>query len=336
MNSNNQNIDQTQLFNLINPVETRPEFLINFYAGNILSIPADILVLSAYINGYAPTPKTIFGDLKEQYDFLIDTTKLVAVSRNIRMLDVAEHRLPYRKLVIVEMSEIGAKLTHGQIVLIFNEIKQNILNLANDNDRSVSFPLLGTGNQGLSKETVTLELLKLSRELAASKLEQVNIFAYGNESIGILNLSLNASLHQKQISTSNNIMLQAIKEELDMIIQAHPEHFLDEMTRLTQLITAPNVSIEPIAIHCRIICEAYSKKILESHNIEFHVHSTLESRIQQLKPLLLGNKPYVLSYLRLLQSCGNIAAHESSSVLTNHDLIAILLSVIRVFHSLPV
>lgn len=335
MNSNNQNIDQPHLFNLINPVETRPEYLINFYAGNILSIPADMLVLSAYINGYAPTPKTIFGDLKEQYDFLIDTTKLVSISRNIKTLDVAEYRLPFRKLVIVEMSEIGAKLTHGQIVLIFNEIKHNILNIASDNDRSVSFPLLGTGNQGLSKETVTLELLKLSRELSASKLEQVNIFAYGNESIGILNLSLNASLHQKQISTSNNIMLQAVTEEIETIIESQPEHFAYEFNSLLQLIRAPNVPINSIATQGRVMCEAYTNNILLANKIDYPAKSNLETRIQLLKPLLLDDKRYILSYLRLLQACGNIASHPSQPVLSNHDLIAIMLSVIRVYHSLP-
>ncbi|MFM7823121.1 MAG: hypothetical protein ACKPB3_05020, partial [Bacteroidota bacterium] len=102
---------------------------------------------------------------------------------------------------------------------------------------------------------------------------------------------------------------------------------------LLSLISSKNVGINPIAMQGRIIAEIYVDLFLE-HNKQLNSiileDQRLETGIKTIaNPLRENNKAYLLSYLRLLQSCGNMAVHDLDKRLTDMDIVAILVAVVR-------
>ncbi len=64
-------------------------FTVYFYAGDILSIKTDILVVSAFKHGFYPVPKTLLGDLYDKLNLRIRLNELEHVSENLNMLSIS-------------------------------------------------------------------------------------------------------------------------------------------------------------------------------------------------------------------------------------------------------
>ncbi|MBK7341727.1 MAG: hypothetical protein IPJ06_00660 [Saprospiraceae bacterium] len=106
---------------------------------------------------------------------------------------------------------------------------------------------------------------------------------------------------------------------------------LEEVQQYIQLITVPELSLVPAAMVGRLIAERITLLLIQRHDVQLDPLATLETRLSALKPTLLSDPypRYALSYLRLLQSIGNAAAHLSRAPLTSNDIIAVGVAIIR-------
>jgi hypothetical protein len=331
------NNSQSYLFNIVNLDENEPEYSIRFYAGDILSVPADILFVSAYKGCYYPLEGTILGCLFRKYGINLENEKLSEISENLKLYNIKTNNIPFKKIVLVEMIGYHTYDRRNLILLIFDEVKRNISKIIDKSNVSISIPLIGTGVQGLAKEIVAVELLKLAKSFVNTAIREMNIFAYDFESISLLNININQFLNRNSIDAINIELLSAIIEELKIIASGNNSKGLGlEVQRFLQLLTAPKISLESIATFGRKLCELFVDILLNENGLNIVENAKLEDRIKTITPILLKSKtPFLLSYLRLLQSCGNVAAHNINTNLSLHDIVAISISVIRIYQCLP-
>lgn len=103
---------------------------------------------------------------------------------------------------------------------------------------------------------------------------------------------------------------------------------------LEDICTAEDPSIANLARHGRIIAEECAERIY--HHLEQHpsippIKRDFNDQVKAItSPLNRGNHGYIISYLKLLQSCGNTAGHAGKWELTLIDGHAILSASVRV------
>jgi hypothetical protein len=322
---------QTHLFNIVNPDVTHPDFNICFYAGDILFIKTDILVVSAFQNNFYPLTGTILGDLYEKLEIKINRHDLISISENLSIVHFDDINLPFRKILIVEMNDLTTDNPLNIVRFRFTEIRNYISNIIGELDKAISFPLLGTGSQGLSKETVAIELLSLSRSFAQTSIREINIFAHDFESVALLNLNIDYVLNRQKPTSLHHELMYAVNDEIQTLAKQNESSEYPEINQFAQLINSPGVSVDSIATFGRKVCELYADKILIRFSLNPPQPSNLDAKIKTFSPLLLNStKSYILSYIRLLQACGNIAAHQINNSLSEYDMAAISIAIIRV------
>lgn len=105
------------------------------------------------------------------------------------------------------------------------------------------------------------------------------------------------------------------------------------LTKLENICAAEDVSIPDLARHGRIIAEVCVNRVYH-HLVEHPSLSSIKldfnGRLREITgPLNLRDEGHIVSYLRLLQSCGNIADHPTNSELMLLDGHAVLSASIR-------
>lgn len=326
-------MNETHLFNIVNPYPDN-EYSIRFWAGDILNISSDILVVSAFKGSYIPSPGTIFEALYETFDFVIDPNKLEAISRNVKRYNTETLKIPFKNIVIIEMIGTSSLTGRALITTIFNEILQNATVIVGTCS-SISFPLIGTGSQGLPTETIAIELLQIAKKFSLTQLKEFNIFAYDLKAVSNINLNINNFLKIESQNLIDNNLFSALVLEFDNLEYSNINaEVKNTIIQFVNLINTPNINLVSIAITGRKVCEQLLMQVTIDLNIKVEPYFTLNNAIHSISPNLLTNKkPYILSYLRLLQSCGNVAAHSVNSNLAVHDVVAISISIIRICQS---
>jgi len=205
------------LFNIINLSDDNKDYYIEFYAGDILDVYSDILLISAFKKGYLPVKNTIWGAIKEKYNLSFKLN----LPDNSKSLDEHFHHFgsfkneSFNDLFVVELKEFGdsKNFSLSDLKSRFNMIFKNRHNFINDNHKSLSIPLLGTGREKLDLNDVIKEIYDLACKLKDTTLKVVRIFAYSYESIGLLNMNIN-HISNQIINHNNSKFLNAVIEEI--------------------------------------------------------------------------------------------------------------------------
>ena len=185
---------KTALFNLHEISTSNGSVIIEFYAGDIFDVSSDILILSAFKDNFFPKPGTIWGSLflKTKISFLGDvSSKSQRVSENIVSFNTREN--PYfKKLVALELADVNRikNFTTASFSSRYQELLDFLESYPTVSDESISMPLLGTGNQGISLEDSVIHLLRSLSQLQQTKLKIIRVFAYDFKAIGVLNKTL--------------------------------------------------------------------------------------------------------------------------------------------------
>jgi hypothetical protein len=312
---------------------------LEFYGGDITDVTSDLLIISAFKSSYYPTMGTILERLYEKYNLYyggIDSSNLNSIVGGILELPVIG--TTYNgKLWVLEiinpLSDIGSR--ESQVTKSFMALEKAGKKFDNFEIESISIPLFGTGNQGLSLSESTLALMPILKTWAVNseKLKTVRVFANTMEAASILNRTIDGyfgSDYSNESSTSNHLLSAAV-EELKQKVNDFPELIQKEMSDLLSVSSINSVSIKSIAISGRIIAEIVSEKLIEYWYPEkMEENLTLNSMIGIFQFKLMKERSYILSYLRLLQSCGNMTAHNNRNSLNTADASAIVISTIRV------
>lgn len=322
-----------RLFNIINPVSNRPSYTVNYYAGNIIDRQVDILVLSAYSGSFSPTPGTIFGAINDRFTRNYNSIKYDRISDNVIVFDEGNTHLPWKKMVVLEMIDSANYEELSLIKSRFNEFTQCAPRFISNKDFSLSIPLIGTGNQGLSKEIVAVELIEVAKSFSTSNLKDFNVFAFDIEAVAIINIKINGMTSRQSSNPMEQRLVAAMSEELRTLSNGSNPLINESIEELLNLLSSPNVGINPIAMQGRIFAELYARMYFEKwvHTTDLALSDNrLESYIKSISSCLRQqNKSYLLSYLRLLQACGNMAVHGGERQLVDMDIVAIMVAVVR-------
>jgi hypothetical protein len=327
---------RTTLFNLHEIPLEEESLTIEFYAGDIFDIYTDILVLSAFRGGFHPVPGTTWGSLAGRVGgdaFLRITGTEERLTANIVTFRPVANPL-FHRLVALEMVENRPQngFTLATLKARYRELGLFLEGYPQEREQSVSLPLLGTGNQKISLEDSVTEQLKMFSSLKKTNLRIIRVFANNFESVGVLNRKINALLHRSEAGPSH--LLEAALHEIPDLRGSNLSDISAEVAeKIIALSMARNSSLAPFGLAGRHFAEkvtAHWLKQMEFTEIAYNLHG----RIKQVELMLLSERPYVLSYLRLLQNYGNQVSHCDNPGLTHQDAAAIVIAIARIidFH----
>lgn len=197
---------------------------------------------------------------------------------------------------------------------------------------TLSLPMLGTGDQGLEIGTVAGEIIELARRWARSenRLSVLRVFAYDLKRAAALNRSIDNVLRFPALSNERSDLLRAAADELARSLKrtrnAAIRHALQE---LHELVHVQDFSAKSVAIQGRIVTEVCIGMILHKFRPDEYPPPGLNERIKLVQSEILNRKPWMFSYLKLLQTCGNHFAHPSTFRLETDDVAAVLLAATR-------
>ena len=308
---------------------------IEFYAGDIFDIYSDILVLSAFKDSFFPTQGTTWGYFyqKTGFDFYnyIDSSS-PGISENIVKFNLPSNKYCSR-LYAIEMLDLRKNsngFTEALVKHRYRDFIRLLESVSEPGVETLSLPLLGTGNQGIPYEVSVNALFSVLSELSNTGINTIRVFAWNFQSIGILNQKINSILSRPE--SANTGLLQAaideIYEQYNYELNSEGPVRLNDIISLTK---APHFSFTIYGISGRKFAENFCKNLLNKRSPEaLATVISLEGMIKQIMADRLIDRPYVISYLRLLQSYGNLAAHEGSVKLNHQDAAAIIIAIVRI------
>lgn len=328
------------LFNIteIKGNNNRP-IMIEFYGGDITEIYSDILLVSAYKSSYIPTKNSIFYALKERLNIEFGSSMpegSVKLNDYLYQFNI-EPTLIFKRLWVLEISNLSSSENKKtlNLKLACNSLSKIGAVFDSLNIDSISLPLIGTGSQKINKMESVSELMNVIKKWAAysNSLNTVRIFAYDLESAALISRGIDNhfGFSIDQPTESARLLLQAATEELKHFCTNIDEETHKEILDLYNISCASYTSVKSIAVSGRVIAEKYSGLLASQWFLYENLGNlSLNNRIKKIQNKLNKEKPWILSYFRLLQSCGNIAAHPNQLSLNIVDACAVIISSIRI------
>jgi len=330
--------ESAHLFNVWEvPRGQAPSLFAEFYAGDILSIRSDVLIVSSFRGDYFPTQGSILGALADRFGLAYGTTLprgSLSVHPNLHKFPVTGC-LAFRDLWVIEIREWDAKstVTLADVSKAFGVLKGSIAKVAQGDVKSISMPLIGTGSVGLPLQDVVRETMLLVKDWAstAPQLEVVRIFANDLEKVAVLNQAINFVLGFS-VQQSASALLAAAAEELRQKVSGFTVAEIAEiLSRIAELARSDYPSANGVAIEGRKLAEVCTKTLFQRLNPNTQLPGKLVGLINGVEEYIKKTKEsWILNYLRLLQTVGNNAAHASSGNVNLTDAAAVVLAAIRV------
>jgi len=323
---------KTSLFNLHEIKINGGSVIIEFYAGDIFDIHSDILLLSAYKGQFFPTPGTTWGSLFIKTGMSVvgfSNNNSQRLSDNILLFQTTKNSC-FNKLFALELSDLNKKssFTNAALISRYRELIHFLENYPSETEESISLPLLGTGNQGLSLEDSVAELLKTFNQLKKTKLKIIRVFAKDFASIGVLNKKINEVLKRKEL-THKGLLLAAIDESQKIITNPVSPLTFTTITNLLSLANSDHSALNIFGLVGRIFAESVCAEFLQIYRIDIEP-SVLSSKISALSINFRQDRPHIEPHLRLLQIYGNQVSHAGNPDLNHQDATSIVISIMRI------
>jgi hypothetical protein len=324
--------DKTTLFNLHEIQINDHSLLIEFYAGDIFDIYSGILLLSAFRDGFYPTQGTTWGSLAERTGIsfgIMHPDEKERITDNILLLKTPRNEC-FAKLVAFELTDLSRRnnFTEATLKTRYRELVNFLESYPSETDESISMPLLGTGNQGISLEDSISELLKTLNQLKKTKLKIIRVFARNFKAIGALNKKINELLNRKE-ADHTSLLNAAVEEAREIAKNKLSPLSFSTISNILSLAEAEHASLNSFGINGRHFAESICDEFLKIYNLTLETN-TLDSKIRELTMPIKNERSYVVSYLRLLQSYGNQAAHPGNPILNHQDAAAIIIAIVRI------
>ena len=315
---------------------------IEIYHGDITNMgeSVDLLVTSAFIGGYKPIKKSLFGALNDVLSINIEQlSKLEKIDLrnplNCWVTDKHE-KGNFDNIMIIEMKkykseeEISLPDTFKKMFIAINLLEQLDIPI-----RTIALPILGSGLQDIDYENVIKSLideLKNSQHKISS-VQKIKFVEYSEDKAIKLSDALDKAL--RRVSINIDGIISDYKKEIIDTLRRGASATVKESTSYENLINTLNSkkvkSIE-IGIACRRMTELL---LVEKFYSKIEFKGSMYSKINNLYNLDVAT--WVISYLHFIRIFGNEAAHENISKRTPSEVnikdISILLQVMqRVLH----
>jgi hypothetical protein len=311
---------------------------LEFYGGDVTLLESDVLLISAFKSSFTPNEGTVFQTLKNRYGIEYDDklpNGYIKISHGLYEFPINNIITPFKRLWVIEIIDFFS--SENELI----QLKKSFITLSNissifdeQNIKSISLPLIGTGDQNLSMTESALEIIKIVKiwSQKSNSLSSVKVSAYDVKAASILNRVIDSHFNSYSEFTDNSIsrLFKASTEELSNHLTLFKGEIHYALKELYNMANNSQPSIKSIAIQGRILAEICSRMLFKELFPENEVEKlTLNNLIQKIQNYLLNNAAWILSYLRLLQSCGNSAAHSLEDKLTVADACAVIISSIR-------
>jgi hypothetical protein len=327
--------ESAYLFNIHEIQHEEGILFIEFYAGNILDKYSDALVVSSFSKDYYPVQGSILGAIADKFGIEFTDTLPEGVMTFAEKL----HKVPvsscsaFRSLWIVEMRDLEGlgEVTLGDVRRNFAILDKHIIDIVNSGCTSISLPLLGTGYLGLNATEVIDETLRsISKWVSrAPRLQCVRVFAYDIEKIALLNMAIDDFFSYPSIGATQ--LLLAANSELSHRLNSFVGSSLfPALKELSEVSTSASPSAKSIALEGRKLAEVCAKAFHANAYPGTTPPNNLHETLRMIQGDLNKSSPWIYSYLRLLQACGNSAAHPTNTKVTLVDAAAIVVSALRV------
>jgi hypothetical protein len=226
---------------------------LEFYAGDVLAVRNEVLLVSAFAGSYLPTPGSIFGAIADRYGIEFASGPPLGATRHPGGLLHFPVSCPaFDSLWVIEMRAPLQPFTLVDLRSALDAIGDRLSDMLAEAS-SITLPLLGTGYQRLDPRDVARELLSaLPRWARNPRLRMVRVFAHGLEDVALLNRALD----DRDFSASNSALLSACQElrrRLDREDWREPVRAA--LKDLLQIASAPDPSLQSIALEGRRIAE---------------------------------------------------------------------------------
>jgi hypothetical protein len=145
---------EAYVFNLtIIPTPDKNTYL-EFYAGDISSVPADLLIVSAFPEDCSPVPGTVLGTLYERFGVQFETSDLSWPPSTTRVgFTDKVGRSPYKRIAVVFMRrDVTTAISIGHLQAAIDALSNSLPYIVEPNWDSLVLPLLGAGSQGIPVE----------------------------------------------------------------------------------------------------------------------------------------------------------------------------------------
>ena len=227
---------------------------LEFYAGDVLALHHEVLLVSAFSGFYQPTPGSIFGSIAERYGISFASGPPPGATRTPEgLLHFSGIACPaFDSLWVVEMRNPGQPFSVMDLRTTLRSVGTQLPNMLAE-ATSITLPLLGTGNQGLNPRDVARELLSAFPEWARNpRLRTIRVFTLELEHVAVLNRALD----DRDFSVRDSALLIAcdqLQGQLNRQTWSEPVRLA--LKHLLEIASAPDPSLQSIALEGRRIAE---------------------------------------------------------------------------------
>lgn len=296
------------------------------------------ILISTFVDGYAPSKGSIVEsffkkgiDLKKLFENPeFDLKKSFNIWSSLIEND--------KRLIVIEISNVFDKSSESNLELAFENIYYFLLLLEAKfgSLKSISLPLLGTGNQGYDFKKVIPKLINLSKKSLEniSSLESITFFTNDKDTAKKIDEELNKFLGRNQMEIQSIFegeteILRGLTDELSLNLKDFFKKYkCSSSGELIKKIKNKSLRNFELAILSRRILET----ILTNYTKEKKYKSSLADEIKKL--ISDKNIPsWIISYMNTIRFFGNSAAHSGDphfDFLTEKDLIIFLFSLNRI------
>jgi hypothetical protein len=165
---------------------------LELYAGDLLALHSEVLLLSAFAGSYHPTPGSLFGAIADRFGIAFKKVPPPGATRHPGgLLHFRGVSCPaFDSLWVLEMVEPGEEFSRKNLRNALDAIGRALPDMLHEAS-SFTLPLLGTGYQGLDPREVAREILSaLPRWASSPRLRTVRVVTHNLEHVAIVNRAL--------------------------------------------------------------------------------------------------------------------------------------------------
>jgi hypothetical protein len=227
---------------------------LEFYAGDVLAIHSEVLLVSAFAGSYQPTPGSIFGAIADRYGISFTSGPPADATRYPEGLLHFPVSCPaFDSLWVIELRDPRRPFSLENLRAALAAVSGRLPDML-ASASTITLPLLGTGIQQLNPREVARELLSaLPRWAQHPRLRTVRVFTLELEHVAVLNRALD----DREYGVGNSALLSAcldLSRRLER--QDWSEPLRTALKDLLQIASAPDPSMQSIALEGRRIVEA--------------------------------------------------------------------------------
>ncbi|HVN41119.1 MAG TPA: hypothetical protein VMW19_23385 [Myxococcota bacterium] len=293
---------------------------LEFYAGDVLALHSEVLLVSAFSGWYQPTPGSLFGSIAERYGISFASGPPPGATRYPEgLLHFSGIACPaFDSLWIVEMREAGRPFSVEELRTTLRSVGSRLPHMLAE-ATSITLPLLGTGNQGLNPRDVARELLSALPEWARNqRLRTIRVFTLELEHVA----ALNRALDDRDFSVRDSALLMAcdqLRRQLERRSWSEPVRMA--LKDLLEIASAPDPSLQSIALEGRRIAETVLRVLSREGDVQ--------RRLLERGPDALRSESAYLAtpHLQLLLAHGRSAAQGVA--VGSNDAVMILYAAMR-------